>query len=615
MQEIRLKSQIYVFAFSSQQRTVIDMALSDFVIKAIHSIECIPSLHYIQAIEVLKSMIHDGADEKDIHVLNLISKILATKYSRNEQSFVRLPLSTNDEDFSLNCVQSEDYTILNEIAELTKANWICAKIYHTLWYATNDHSSGEKAVASYLRLFEETFDPNYWVECNSAIQNAYMIATKLGRKTETFKRVLHAIDDKLVEMNGNDPLFLSLNLLQLTMQDVSKEFLSRYSEIVKNIANKNISITNEKINLADETFAVQETLFKKLGKNAELDIAKQHYANYYKALAEQENQRQNYLRAVELLKKACELYSKCDKSRVLELRIRLANYQEKVSNNMCVIPYKIDTTSIHKLSERVFKGRTIQEGIVQLGRMAKIYHVEDVREALRKSQINAPLSTLFRSVILNDKGQVIEQLPPLGQIENADSDLLYKHMVRYVSESRKNGEGIALRIAFTYFKKLGNVTENDLNFLVDNNVIVPEGRGQIIKEGLAIGLTGNFFTSLHILLPQMEHIIRQLVEVCGDTVTYLKEDGTEEYKSLSQLFKSQKLLECYDGDILFTLYSIMDDPCGENLRNLNAHGLLEPRNGNGVGGIYFICLFIRLLLMYSKEGKTLVVRLSDEDPS
>lgn len=282
---------------------------------------------------------------------------------------------------------------------------------------------------------------------------------------------------------------------------------------------------------------------------------------------------------------------------------------------MCVIPYKIDTTSIHKLSERVFKGRTIQEGIVQLGRMAKIYHVEDVREALRKSQINAPLSTLFRSVILNDKGQVIEQLPPLGQIENADSDLLYKHMVRYVSESRKNGEGIALRIAFTYFKKLGNVTENDLNFLVDNNVIVPEGRGQIIKEGLAIGLTGSFFTSLHILLPQMEHIIRQLVEVCGDTVTYLKEDGTEEYKSLSQLFKSQKLLECYDGDILFTLYSIMDDPCGENLRNLNAHGLLEPRNGNGVGGIYFICLFIRLLLMYSKEGKTLVVRLSDEDPS
>lgn len=111
----------------------------------------------------------------------------------------------------------------------------------------------------------------------------------------------------------------------------------------------------------------------------------------------------------------------------------------------------------------------------------------------------------------------------------------------------------------------------------------------------------NPWLTLHILLPQMEHIIRQLVEVCGDTVTYLKEDGTEEYKSLSQLFKSQKLLECYDGYILFTLYSIMDDPCGKNLRNLNAHGLLEPRNGNGVGGIYFMRITTMLPIVLSPE--------------
>ena len=96
--------------------------------------------------------------------------------------------------------------------------------------------------------------------------------------------------------------------------------------------------------------------------------------------------------------------------------------------------------------------------------------------------------------------------------------------------------------------------------------------------------------------------------MCGDTVTFLKEDGTEEYKSLSNLFKSNKLLECYDNDLIFVFQSIMDEPIGENLRNLNAHGLLEPDVGGGTGALCFLSMLIMLLSLYSE--KALLIRMN-----
>ena len=118
---------------------------------------------------------------------------------------------------------------------------------------------------------------------------------------------------------------------------------------------------------------------------------------------------------------------------------------------------------------------------------------------------------------------------------------------------------------------------------------------------------------MHILLPQTEHIFRQLVRLCGDTVTFLKEDGSEEYKPLSALLKSEKLLECYDENLIFTFQSIMDDPAGENLRNLIGHGLLEPTAGNGAEALSFLGLLIKLLSLYTEEAYAIRMKLFNQE--
>ena len=216
--------------------------------------------------------------------------------------------------------------------------------------------------------------------------------------------------------------------------------------------------------------------------------------------------------------------------------------------------------------------------------------------------------------MLNEKGQTVQELAPLGAtIESTDPEVLHKHMVKHASEHRNLSNPIVLNYAFSFFKESGEFSKDSLNFLVDDNAIIPDNRSDIIKDGLYLGLSGNLYAAMHILLPQVENIFRNLVKNCGDTITFLKEDGTETYKPLSALLKSEKLRECYDENIIFTFQSIMDDPIGENLRNLNAHGVLEPEKGNGSSALYFLCLVIRLLSMYSPNAFSIVKYLAEKD--
>lgn len=191
-----------------------------------------------------------------------------------------------------------------------------------------------------------------------------------------------------------------------------------------------------------------------------------------------------------------------------------------------------------------------------------------------------------------------------------DSDAFRKHMVRHVAECRRMSDSIPVRMAFQHVRKFGTVSEDALDFLVKDNAIIPENRAEIIRDGLSLALNGKLYMAMHILQPQTENIFRHLVKMCGDTVTFLQKDGTEEYRPLSSLFKSEKLLECYDEDVIFTFQSIMDEPVGENLRNLNGHGLLDPVKGNGTGALCFVSLLILLLSIYGNHARDIRMRLA-----
>ena len=591
------------------------MEFSQYVRDVIASIDYVAKDHDTNSVALLREASEKAPSKTEAHMVDIIAGASTMYYVAKEHTFGPLIVwHDGSRSFALEDIKGNDLEVLRGVIQITKSSCLRTKFSHIVWLLTKDNRYGETAVAGYLDEFQKQFDPKEWVECYEQIRSAYHIASVMGNKSDSLKKTRMAINQKLTQMNGTDPLFLSLKLLSLVVKDAPKEDLPKYDSIICVLADRNFDSANLNANLADTTFSVLEKLYGRMKKEKDLKSFKSKYASYYESQAKSLALENDYFRAVIMLKKACTLYAGINQEKLLELRLLLEDWQKIALQEMHVHKFKIDVSPTYDAVERIFEGLSLTEAIVQFGRVAKIYHVDDVKNKLYENREQYIFTSMFGSSLLNEQGQSVQELPSIrAATESNNSDLMKKHMVRYVAEQRRVRDAVPVKVAYQFLNGYGPITEDDLDFLVLDNAIVPESRAEIIKQGLCMGLNGKLYAAMHILQPQTENIFRNLVKMCGDTVTFLKEDGTEEYKPLSSLFKSEKLRECYDENIIFTFQSIMDEPAGENLRNLNGHGLLEPNVGNGVGSLYFLSLLVFLLSLYSAKACSVRMNLAKRE--
>ena len=63
--------------------------------------------------------------------------------------------------------------------------------------SASDHSYAECATREYISVFENVFDAENWVGCFEAIQHAYDISIRLGKKSTSFLQVRETINSAL----------------------------------------------------------------------------------------------------------------------------------------------------------------------------------------------------------------------------------------------------------------------------------------------------------------------------------------------------------------------------------------------------------------------------------
>ena len=591
------------------------MEFSQYVLDVIASINYMEKDHDTSFVALVRKASDEAPSELDSHILSVIAGSSTMRYTEKEKSFGPFVIwNDGSRSFAPEDLNGNDLDILCGVVQITGSSYLRTKFSHIIWSINKDNRYGEIAVTGYLDGFQTHFNPDNWVECYEQIRSAYHIASAMGNKSESFKKTRAAINHKLTQMNGADPLFLSLKLLGLMIEGAPKEDLLMYDAIINIIAERNLCAINQNTNLADTTFSVLEKLYRRMRKEDELKVVKSRYANYYEAQAKSLAQKNEYFRAVIMLKKACTLFSSINQEKLLNLRLLLEDWQKKTIQEMHAHKFELDLKPIYEAVEQMFEGLSLTEAIVQFGRVAKIYHVDDVRKELLENQEKYVFTSMFGSSLLNAQGQSVQELPSIRvATDSGDSNAVKKHMVRYVAEQRRLVDTIPVRVAYQFLHRYGPMTEDALDFLVRDNAIIPENRADIIKQGICMGINGNLYAAMHILLPQTENIFRNLVKMCGDTVTFLKEDGTEEYKPLSSLLKSEKLRECYEEDLIFAFQSVLDEPAGENLRNLNGHGLLEPEVGNSSISLYFLSLLIFWLSLYGTEARSIRLELAKRE--
>ena len=81
----------------------------------------------------------------------------------------------------------------------------------------------------------------------------------------------------------------------------------------------------------------------------------------------------------------------------------------------------------------------------------------------------------------------------------------------------------------------------DFRSLTNYNPIVPEGRESLWARGFWHGMNGDFVESTHLLIPQLEHSLREILVQHGHLASSLDASGIQKENNLNQLLEREEL--------------------------------------------------------------------------
>ena len=103
--------------------------------------------------------------------------------------------------------------------------------------------------------------------------------------------------------------------------------------------------------------------------------------------------------------------------------------------------------------------------------------------------------------------------------------------------------------------------------------IFEEKRKIFLIKGIEAYLNNDFITAIHILIPQIEALIRNLAEKMKIPVLNQSHLNGFNYRSLSSLLEEESIKNILSEDVCNYLKILLSDPRGWNLRNKVCHGI------------------------------------------
>ncbi|KUJ54637.1 MULTISPECIES: DUF4209 domain-containing protein [Chryseobacterium] len=135
--------------------------------------------------------------------------------------------------------------------------------------------------------------------------------------------------------------------------------------------------------------------------------------------------------------------------------------------------------------------------------------------------------------------------------------------------------------------------------MTERSPFIPEGREAFFLEGLYLGFQNNFMTAGHLLIPQIENCLKNIVEKNGRNTIKLDE-AVQHDNTLGSLLSLKESGNMLDGlcnkDLLSELNSFLIDGNSANFRNKICHGLASPAESYHYG-VYVWWITLKMVLL------------------
>lgn len=283
--------------------------------------------------------------------------------------------------------------------------------------------------------------------------------------------------------------------------------------------------------------------------------------------------------------------------RLKQIESWLAEANQAAVEEMATVETEgIDITEPVREAESAMSGLDAVNAVFKLAAISRVPSKANIESRARQLMREFPMQWLFGSTHLSMDGRVVGKRAPASVDEDDDNALWVTMLQDYLTEV---GIITQMRVlpALQTLRREHRLRLGDFINLARRCPLVPNGREEQVGRGLLAGYQGDYATAIHLLVPQLEHMVRKALQTAGyNTQKKTGVDGVQSEKGLGALADFSATPDLLGEDRAFELKALFCVPIGPNLRNMVAHGLFDDEVAGSVYSLYAWWWVLRLVV-------------------
>lgn len=472
-----------------------------------------------------------------------------------------------------------------------------ARLADVAWVGTRRYQSAELAIDSYLEL-AVAVDPDNWPEHYHHIERALQLAAGLGRGRERLRLARKPVEDALTRHAHSDAGFFSAKFIELlhkygTAPIGAAEIAERSAEK----ARESGAFYRARVYWELVATLAERAKDRPARRKALLAVVEAYVAEADEVLHQPVSGR---FVAAEHLQSAITILRRIgdERARVDDLLKRLTDIQQGATEEIPVFSHSFSIEDSVKAATAAVAGKSLRDALILLSAAQFIPSVKWLRKRTEENAREFGLLSLFPKVRLSADGKVVARQGSVSSSDPAEREAAIRaEMFEYAARYREITAQASIEPMRHCILHEHRLRVQDLLPFLRHNPLVAEGREMLFAEGLHAGFHWDFPKAVHILVPQLEHSIRGLLDGAGVRVSGLDQFGTQEEMNLNRLLYKPELRELIGDDLLFALQGVFVEKFGTDIRNAMVHGLMSYGAFFSPHAIYAWWLILRVVML------------------
>jgi len=558
----------------------------------------------------------EAGDLSKAKVLWLLADTCSFRFEpeRMNEPFVSTEVNEFGRPRDLDSFSDDDISLLAEVYPAIDAPLLKARLADIVWLRVRprrDRAAALAAIDAYRRVPLTTDSwygdgRNCWYR---AVKLSRLLRTAAGPRTEEMAATLLAAARAFIaeqdDINATVSVtraLLDLELVNDSYSDLGEELHRRAERLTREgkyfwarnhlgLARRFFLALKDGGREADMLYAISRTFVgeaeqRTSGKHRSYSVAVEFYAEAIQAM-------RKIPRAIRV-----------DRSLNDELDSLYARLKEAQTRSLDeFFSIRTEATDLSDISEAAaasVANRDFAAGLYRVAACSRLVSFDEAESQAKALMRESATNRLFGTSRVAFDGRVIDRSPAPGDLDDESEQTRAAVRARMIRDHQHHMQftaSTAIAPALQQFVLEHMVTIDDIGSIVAQSGIIQPSRAYLVSRGIKAGFDGEFAVALHLLVPQLEHMVRIHLQRKGAKTTTLSLDGIQMEIGLSSLVELPAMKTVFGVDLTFEIQAAFCEQSGPNMRNDVAHGLLDDGAAQSAESLYAWWLIFRMVFL------------------